>query len=212
MASSIDSEVRNMSGFSIGQIECTLSGNWWVFFIRGVLFVLLGALALAMPISAVIALTLLFGAFSFVDGVLALWSGVRRMRKNKRWGWLIASGLIGIVTGAIVLIAPYVASLALALFLWGMIAFWSIMRGGMEIAAAIRMRKEIKGEWLLVAAGLISLLFGILAIYLIIALPGSAVLAAGWVFGIYALIFGGLMLLLGFRLRRIAKAGGAVET
>ena len=133
MASSIDSEVRNMSGFSIGQIECTLSGNWWVFFIRGVLFVLLGALALAMPISAVIALTLLFGAFSFVDGVLALWSGVRRMRKNKRWGWLIASGLIGIVTGAIVLIAPYVASLALALFLWGMIAFWSIMRGGMEI-------------------------------------------------------------------------------
>ena len=48
MASSIDSEVRNMSGFSIGQIECTLSGNWWVFFIRGVLFVLLGALALAL--------------------------------------------------------------------------------------------------------------------------------------------------------------------
>lgn len=201
-----------MSGFSIDQIECTLSGNWWVFFLRGVLFVLLGALAVAMPISAVIALTLVFGAFSFVDGVLALWSGLRRMRKNKRWGWLMASGVIGVITGAIVVIAPFVASFALALFLWGMIAAWSILRGGMEIAAAIRMRKEIKGEWLLVVAGLISLLFGVLAIYLIIALPGSAVLAAGWVFGIYALIFGALMLLLGFRLRRIAKAGGAVET
>lgn len=212
MASSTESGTPNMSGFSIDQIECTLSGNWWVFFLRGVLFVLLGALAVAMPISAVIALTLVFGAFSFVDGVLALWSGLRRMRKNKRWGWLMASGVIGVITGAIVVIAPFVASFALALFLWGMIAAWSILRGGMEIAAAIRMRKEIKGEWLLVVAGLISLLFGVLAIYLIIALPGSAVLAAGWVFGIYALIFGALMLLLGFRLRRIAKAGGAVET
>lgn len=113
-----------------------------------------------MPAEAVLTLTIVFGAYSFADGVLGLWSGYKNMRQGESWGWLIFSGLLGIATGLIVLVSPFVATLVLTVFLWTMVAFWSITSGVMEIVAAFRLRKEIEGEWLLVLSGVISILLG----------------------------------------------------
>lgn len=81
------------------------------------------------------------------------------------------------------------------------IAAWAIVIGLFEIVAAIQLRKAIQNEWLLVLAGIASLRFGIL----LIIRPGVGVLAVLWIIAAYAIIFGVLLLILGFRLRNWHK-------
>ena len=87
--------------------------DWKAFLWRGIVAVILAALAWLMPAEAVLTLTIVFGAYSFADGVLGLWSGYKNMRQGESWGWLIFSGLLGIATGLIVLVSPFVATLVL---------------------------------------------------------------------------------------------------
>ena len=66
----------------------------------------------------------------------------------------------------------------------------------MEIIAAFQLRREITNEWLLGLAGLASLIFEIL----VVIMPGAGALAIIWLIGIYAIIFGVLLLGLAYRL------------
>lgn len=192
---------------SIQDMLCTLSRNWWLFVLRGVLALMIAGLAFLMPAESLLALTLVFGAFSFADGVFGLVAAIRNIRKGKRWGWLMFSGLLGIATGVVVVVSPFVATLVLATFLWASIAFWSVFSGVLEIAAAIRLRKEIKGEVWLILSGLISVVLGIIVTWMLLTRPLESFLALGWLLGFYTALFGAMMILLGLRLRRANQAG-----
>ena len=78
-----------------------------------------------------------------------------------------------------------------------MIAWWAILTGAFEIAAAIRFRRILKREWVLVVSGLLSILFGIL----LIARPGAGALSLIWLIGGYAIVFGVLLLTSAFYLK-----------
>jgi uncharacterized membrane protein HdeD (DUF308 family) len=186
---------------------CTLSRNWWLFVLRGVLALMIAGLAFLMPAESLLALTLVFGAFSFANGVFGLVASIRNIRKGERWGWLMFSSLLGIATGVVVVVSPFVATLVLATFLWASIAFWSVFSGVLEIAAAIRLRKEIKGEVWLILSGLISVVLGIIVTWMLLTRPLESFLALGWLLGFYAAVFGAMMILLGLRLRRANQAG-----
>lgn len=192
---------------SIQDMLCTLSRNWWLFVLRGVLALMIAGLAFLMPAESLLALTLVFGAFSFANGVFGLVASIRNIRKGERWGWLMFSGLLGIATGVVVVVSPFVATLVLATFLWASIAFWSVFSGVLEIAAAIRLRKEIKGEVWLILSGLISVVLGIIVTWMLLTRPLESFLALGWLLGFYAAVFGAMMILLGLRLRRANQAG-----
>lgn len=165
---------------SIQDMLFTLSRNWWLFGLRGVLALMIAGLAFLMPAESLLALTLVFGAFSFADGVFGLVAGIRNIRKGERWGWLMFSGLLGIATGVVVVVSPFVATLVLATFLWASIAFWSVFSGVLEIAAAIRLRKEIKGEVWLILSGLISVVLGIIVTWMLLTRPLESFLVLGW--------------------------------
>ena len=78
-----------------------------------------------------------------------------------------------------------------------LIATWALVTGVLEIIAAVRLRKEIEGEWLLALSGIFSILLGgLLAI-----MPGPGAVALVWYLGAYAVAFGVLLIALGFRLR-----------
>ena len=186
---------------------CSLSRNWWAFVLRGVLALIIAVLAFVMPAESLLALTLVFGAFAFADGVFGLVAAIRNIRKGERWGWLMFSGLLGIATGVVVVVSPFVATLVLATFLWASIAFWSVFSGVLEIAAAIRLRKEIKGEVWLILSGLISVVLGIIVTWMLLTRPLESFLALGWLLGFYAALFGAMMILLGLRLQRANQAG-----
>ncbi|SEM25183.1 Uncharacterized membrane protein HdeD, DUF308 family [Roseovarius azorensis] len=187
---------------------CSLSKNWWAFVLRGVLAVIIAGLAWFMPVEAVLALALVFGAFTFADGVFGLIAAVRQMREGERWGWLAFSGVLGILTGLVVLITPFVATIVLTFFLWASIAVWSIFSGAFEIATAIRLRKEIEGEIWMGLSGLLSILLGAVVIFFLTFSPASSLFALGWVLAIYAAVFGVTMILLGLKLRKTDGGSG----
>ncbi|MCS6434386.1 heat resistance membrane protein HdeD-GI [Klebsiella pneumoniae] len=181
---------------------CSLTENWWIIALRGVLALIFAALAFWMPQSALLAMTLVFGAFSLVNGAFNLVAAVRHIQKKERWGWLLFSGIVGILTGVVVLVAPWVATIVLASFLWASVGFWAIFTGVLEISAAVRLRQEIKGEIWLAFSGLLSIFLGAIVLWIFFSRPVESFLAAGWLLSFYAAVYGVTLLFLSWRLRK----------
>lgn len=169
--------------------------SWWAFVLRGALTLLFGVLALLLPEMAVFTLVMIFGAYAVVAGAFDI---VAAMRKKAPGSWaLFASGLASVLAGLVALFSPALTAVAL-LYL---IAVWALVTGILEIAAAIRLRKEIRGEWLLVGSGLLSAAFGVF----LMAFPGAGALAVLVWIGAFAILLGVLLVALGVELRRIGR-------
>ena len=171
-----------------------LTSNWWALALRGILSILVGILAITRPGVTLAAIVLLIGAYMFVDGVFAIMASLRGMRTGDRWGWMLVEGILGIVAGLIVLRTPATGAIVL---LW-LVAFWAITHGIAEIAAGIKLRKIIEGEWLLFLTGVLSLGLGL---YVLMRPGVGLLLLATWV-GVYALFTGIVMLMLAFKVRK----------
>lgn len=180
-----------------------LDDNWGWLALRGGLALVLGVLAIIFPATALFAFTMVFAAFALIDGFLSLASGIGGARhKHERWWALIARGLVGILVGIFFILMPYVTTIGYALASLALLAIWSIFTGVFEIAAAVKLRKEIRGEWLLGLSGLLSVLLG-MAIPIILALyPAATILSVAWLIGVYALAAGIVLIGQSFRLRR----------
>ncbi|HEX2482145.1 MAG TPA: HdeD family acid-resistance protein [Methylomirabilota bacterium] len=173
----------------------TLAQNWWAIVLRGVCAVLFGLAAFAWPGMTLAVLVLLYGAYALVEGVLAVaWALVGRSAGPFPWGVLLA-GLAGLAIGILTFLYPGLTALAL-LYL---IAAWAIIRGIFEIVAAIHLRKELENEWLLALTGILSIVLGVI----LIMAPGAGALALLWWIGAFAVVFGILSIVLGFRLKGV---------
>jgi uncharacterized membrane protein HdeD (DUF308 family)/sporulation protein YlmC with PRC-barrel domain len=173
----------------------TLGRNWWALALRGVAAILFGILAFAWPGITLFVLVLFFGAYMLVDGIFAIVAAVRAAGREARWWLLLIEGVLGVLAGLVAAFWPGLTALALLYF----IAAWAIVSGILEIAGAIRLRREIEGEWALGLSGALSLLFGVL----LVVIPAPAgLLSLVWLIGAYALAFGVLLLVLAFRIRK----------
>lgn len=168
-----------------------LSANWWAVVVRGLLAIGLGILAWTRPEFFWASLILIFGVYAIVDGVFAL-AAAFRSESGTRWTSLI-EGIAGIGAGLLVLFYPGDIGAVLVV----VIGIWAIVTGVLEIAAAVRLRQEIAEEWLLGIAGVVSVAIGIL----LVIQPGFGRVATIYVVGTYGILFGLLLVLLGFRLR-----------
>jgi len=160
-----------------------LARNWWALALRGLAALGFGVMVFIWPGITLLALVTLFGAYALVDGILAILFAVRAAGRQQQWGAMLVEGVIGMLVAGLAFFWPGLTVLAL-LYL---IATWSILTGIFEIAAAIRLRREITGEWLLALGGAASILFGLF----LIVLPGAGALAVLWLIGGYAWVFGG---------------------
>jgi uncharacterized membrane protein HdeD (DUF308 family) len=184
-------ESASVIGAGLATAARALTGNWWLFALRGVLALVFGILALYQPLAALAALVLVFGVWAFIDGISALALAIGGWRS---WQ-LLLGGLVGIGVGLLTFFRPGITALGL----YAAVAAWSIARGILEIVVAIELRKEIEGEVWLILGGIASIVFGVL----MIALPMAGVLALAWLIGLYALLFGGIQLALAVRLHRV---------
>ncbi len=173
----------------------TLKRHWWVPVIRGIAAIVFGVIAFAYPGLTVAVLVLLFGAWVLVDGVFRVIGAIGHRATDKEWGFDLIIGIVGIIIGFLTFHAPQITALALIIY----IAAWALMIGATEIALAIKLRREIKGEWFLILMGLISIVFAVMLLWNL--LPGA--LALVWLIGSYAIVFGILGIILGFRLRSL---------
>jgi len=175
-----------------------LARNWWALVLRGLAAILFGVLAFAWPGITLFVLVLFFGAYMLVDGIFAIVAAVRAAGEEDRWWLLLVQGILGVLAGLVAIFWPGLTALALLYF----IAAWAIVTGIMEIVAAIRLRREIEGEWALALSGALSVLFGVL----LVVLPAPAgLLSLVWLIGAYAVATGVLLLILGFRVRSEAS-------
>jgi uncharacterized membrane protein HdeD (DUF308 family) len=166
----------------------SLSQHWWIIALRALFAILFGVLAFMLPGVTLRVLILFFGAFALVDGIWAVVHGI-----SQKWLSLFLEGLIGIAAGVFAFLWPGITAFVLIYI----IAAWAVITGVLEIGAAIRLRKAIKGEWFMALGGIISIIFGVL----VATHPRLGALAIIWIVGTYAIVFGVLFMILAFRFR-----------
>jgi uncharacterized membrane protein HdeD (DUF308 family) len=173
--------------------NAVLADNWWAAALRGLFAILFGITAFAMPDATMLALALIFGAYSIADGILNIIFAVRGARRHERWGLLLINGLLGILIGAIAVVWPGFTVLAFVF----MIGAWALLSGGLMFGAALGMKIN-HGRWWLVFGAIISIIYGLL----LFASPLIGALVLTWWVGAHALVFGVTLIILAFRLRR----------
>lgn len=166
--------------------------SWWAMVLRGIAAIAFGVLAFVWPHITLLALVFLFGIYALVDGIFALAAGIRSHGEHTRWWLLLIEGILSIIAGVLAFAIPAVTALVLLI----LIAAWAIVTGIFEIGAAIQLRRQIYNEWLLVIAGIASIVFG----GLLLIKPLAGALAVIWIIGAYAIVFGVLLVALGMRL------------
>jgi uncharacterized membrane protein HdeD (DUF308 family) len=175
-----------------------LCRRWWLVALRGGVAVLFGVLAIAWPSITVLALVLLWGAYTLVDGVASVAIGLSDRSAPGEHRWLYGLlGALGIVIGVLTFLWPTITTMALLVI----IAVWAIIAGAMQIAAAIRLRKAIRNEWFLGLAGVASVVLGVL----LILQPTEGAIALVIAIATFAVVWGVTLILFGFRLRLIGK-------
>lgn len=186
-----------MPTFAEQNLAAALGRNWWLLLLRGLVAIVFALLTWAQPGVSLAALVLVFGIYVLADGLLGVWSAIAKRRDNRHWWLLLLWGVVGIVVGVMTFIMPGITGLLLLMY----IAAWAVITGVLQIVAAIRLRKEIKGEWLMILSGLVSVAFGVL----LFLQPGAGALAVAWIIAAYAFIFGVLMVLLAFKVRKLGR-------
>jgi uncharacterized membrane protein HdeD (DUF308 family) len=172
--------------------------NWWMILLRGLAAIAFGIVCFALPAISLLALVFVWGAYALVDGIGAIIWGVRA-----HWWSMALVGAVSVAAGLVAFFWPGITALAL-LYL---IAAWAVVRGVVEIAAAIHLRRRIENEWALALGGVLSIVFGAL----IAMFPGAGVLSVIWVLGLFSIAFGVAAMVLALRLRSMHRAMSARE-
>jgi uncharacterized membrane protein HdeD (DUF308 family) len=180
------------------QLLRSLAQNWWLLLLRGVAAIAFGILAFSWPGLTLLTLTLLWGAYTLSDGILALWAAIAAKGGDTgtRW-WLALAGIVSCLAGVMTFFWPGMTTLVLLMFMAG----WAIVIGVLQILGAIELRKELTGEWLLALNGLLSIAFGVI----MFAQPGAGALALVWIIGWFAILVGWIYIALAFRLKTYRK-------
>ncbi|QRP43543.1 HdeD family acid-resistance protein [Amycolatopsis sp. FDAARGOS 1241] len=170
--------------------------TWGWVLARGGFAVVFGIIALLWPGVTALALAFVFGIYALVDAVGAFMQAFRPGDGMHRAAYALF-GVLGLAAGVVALVWPGVTILVLAI----VVGAWAVVTGVAEIVAAIRLRKQITGEGFLVFAGVVSVIAGVLVLFH----PIAGAYGIALLVGIYALVYGIMLVVLAFRLRRWGK-------
>lgn len=177
----------------------TLLRYWWMLALRGAVAIAFGTLALLLPGITMLSLIALFAVYAMFGGAVWTIGAIKNRKSDDHWWVLLMAGLAGIGAGLIALVHPALTALVLIL----LIGANALVTGVLDIVIAVRLRRRIRGEFLLVLSGLASIVFG--AVVFLYPL-GAGALALVWLVGIYAIATGLLLLVLALRVRAWARA------
>ena len=164
--------------------------------VRGAIAIAFGVLTLVWPTLTVLALAIVFGVYALIDGVMRIVDAVRDHERPRRWV-AVLSGVVSVAAGIVSLIWPGITALVLAL----LVGVWAVVTGVTDIVSAIRLRKQIRGEIFLVLIGILSVVAGVLIIFQ----PIAGALGIAVVIGAFAVLYGGVLVYLGYRLRKLVN-------
>jgi uncharacterized membrane protein HdeD (DUF308 family) len=181
------------------------SGTWWVLLLRGLALVALGILFIARPLATVAGLLSVLAIFWIITGVLAIVRSIRIREHFRGWGWMLASGFLGIVAGAIILIFPLPSALVSLVLTVSAVCILALVDGVTSIAIGARLSKPFPGAWALILEGVIMVVVVVLAFVFPLAAQSVVVWMLGLAAiagGIFGMVLSVRMLTAGRKLRR----------
>lgn len=179
---------------SIAQL---IASKWWLLLLRALLLIALGLYALLQPGVTLAAYALVLGAFVLVDGVFSLIAAFSSWSETR--GWTVLRALLEIVVGAVIVWNPALFGLVAAVMMVAVVAAMAIVSGVVEIAVAIRERKQIEGEGWMIFSGAVSVLFGVV----LLTAPFVAAKLFIQITGVVAIALGIVGMVVALRLRRL---------
>jgi len=181
---------------------------WWLVLIRGILAIVFGVIALIHPGVAFVALVYTFAAFAFVDGIANIVHAVRVRERDRRWGWLLAQGILSVIAGVLAFVFPLAAGLTLGIFALSLIGVYAIMMGIAGIPAAASVvdgGRKVLGF----IVAILSILLGIALLVVVFVAPLSGIVNLIWLVGFYAIIVGVVLIVAAIQARRMSPAATA---
>ena len=173
-------------------------GAWIWAVVRGALAIVFGIVALVSPITTAVVLAIVIGVFAVVDGIVDLVDAIRH-RGSPGVGLRVFLGVVSLLFGIIILVWP---GKTLG-FMVVLIAIWSILIGLLQIVANVSIRKDAPGAWVWGAvSGALGLIFGIVVLFNL----GIGLVALIWLIGIWAIVFGLALIVLGVQVRKASTA------
>jgi uncharacterized membrane protein HdeD (DUF308 family) len=174
--------------------------QWWVLVLQGILGIVFGVIAIAVPDIALVTLAYLFAIWAIVAGLTQISVGWRiAEHRGRAWPFAV-TGVISVIAGLLAALIPGPTVLFLILLL----GWWLAFQGVMEIYAAWRIRKEITGEWLMALGGIARLVVGLI----VLAMPIVGAILTVALMATFSIIGGITALLVGVRLRQFSGTGG----
>lgn len=171
--------------------------RWWLLILRGTLLILFGLIAFFAPGIVLISLIVIFAVFLIAAGIFLIFESISSNDRNHRV-LKITEGIINIITAVIILVLPAESIDVIMIF----VSAWAFISGIFQIASAIKLRKVIENEFLAITGGFISLIFGIVILFNLIAGAEALVM----VFGIFAVVSGALIVSLSFKIKKLPPA------
>jgi uncharacterized membrane protein HdeD (DUF308 family) len=176
-----------------------LQRSWWMLALQGLFALLFGVLALLWPSVTLLWLVIMFSAYAMLSGIVAVIAGIGNRKSDSRWWLVLLMGVVSIAVAIIAILNPALTAIALVLLMGAN----ALVTGVIQLAIAIRLRKQIEREWVLVLAGVVSIIFGAL----VLIFPGAGALALVWLISFYAMLSGVLLLMLAFRAKGWGRTG-----
>jgi uncharacterized membrane protein HdeD (DUF308 family) len=169
-----------------------MSKYWWVYLLQGIVTLILGGLLLFKPGLTLMIIVLFLGVYWLVSGVFSLF-GAFTSRGDGQRGWMLGSGLLGIIAGLVVIVHPLIVSILAPAILIMLIGFLGIVIGGIGLVQAFK-----GGGWAAALWGTLAVIFGLILIFN----PLIGVEALPWILGVVALIAGLALIVVAIRLRK----------
>lgn len=178
-------------------VASAIHEHWALFLIEGIILVILGIVAILVPLIATLALTILVGWLFLISGIVGLITTFWARHAPGFW-WSLISAIIAILAGVALLASPVIGALSLTLVL---VAFF-IIEGVASIMYAVDHRRQLTGSWgWMLISGIIDV---ILAGIILAGLPETAVWALGLLVGINMLFGGGALIAMALAARQPA--------
>ncbi|MBN9238622.1 MAG: hypothetical protein BGO97_02985 [Micrococcales bacterium 70-64] len=180
------------TGTATSPLASLAKGVWWMLLLRGILAIIFGVIALLAPGAALVGIAIVYGAYAVVDGIAAIVHALQLRSTNPRWGWLLASGAVTALAGLAALVLPGFAGVFGGLFVLWTIVFWTVITGIMGLRSAAGAAAG-RGRTLGIVAGVVSVVFGVILAIVLWLSPEATVLGLVWSVGIWAIIFGAMV-------------------
>ena len=177
--------------------------SWWALAVRGIIALVFGLAAVFWPDFVWGALYLIFGIFAVLTGIVLVVGAVVNRRYSNDWWIILVMGILALLVALLMFMHPGPVTRVVVL----LIGLWALLSGLFDVIAGFSLRKEMEGEWLLILAGLISMLVGV---YVLFNLDSGAEVIM-LVVGIYNILAGLLILITAYTARnwsdKVLEAG-----